>query len=121
MESGRCESSDRFLALLLILVTIPAGSAFADPQHLIVMEVVLLHTPVLESHLRVLGDAQPHYRGAFDLDQLTSTLDDQTALVTIMWANNETGVLFGAEQIAQICREKRVPFHCDGTHPRGES
>src|SRR3954454_2144142 len=54
--------------------------AFADPQHLIVMEVVLLHTPVLESHLRVLGDAQPHYRGAFDLGTNALRIHDEAGV-----------------------------------------
>ncbi len=58
--------------------------------------------------------------GALDLDQLAAAITDETALVSIMWANNETGVLFPVERIAQLCRAKRVPFHCDGTQAVGK-
>jgi cysteine desulfurase len=58
--------------------------------------------------------------GALDLDLLTASVDDSTALVTAMWANNETGVLFPVEQIAGLCRERGVPFHCDGTQAVGK-
>src|SRR3954470_8720072 len=42
--------------------------------------------------------------GALDLDQLTAAVTDDTALLTTMWANNETGVLFPVDQIAAICK-----------------
>ena len=59
--------------------------------------------------------------GTLDLDELRMAVtDDDTALVTIMWANNETGVLFPVEQVAEICRAKRVPYHCDGTQAVGK-
>src|SRR4051812_16574882 len=61
-------------------------------------------------------------RGALDLDRLTAAIggEDQTALVSIMWANNETGVLFPVAEIAALCREGRVPFHCDATQAVGK-
>src|SRR5436190_1661176 len=49
--------------------------------------------------------------GALDLDALRAAVTDDTAIVSIMWSNNETGVIFPVEQIAEICRAKRVPFH----------
>ena len=58
--------------------------------------------------------------GVLDLDAFGSAVTDDTAVVSIMWANNETGVIFPVEQIAAICREKRVPFHCDGTQAIGK-
>ncbi|HET6247216.1 MAG TPA: aminotransferase class V-fold PLP-dependent enzyme [Tepidisphaeraceae bacterium] len=58
--------------------------------------------------------------GTLDLDALRDAVTDETALVTIMWANNETGVLFPVDKIAEICRGKRVPFHCDGTQAVGK-
>ena len=53
--------------------------------------------------------------GNLDLDQLESALSDEVALVSIMWANNETGVIFPVERIAELCKARRIPFHCDGT------
>ena len=58
--------------------------------------------------------------GNLDLAALEAAVTDDAALVTIMWANNETGVLFPVEPIAAICRARRVPFHCDGTQAVGK-
>lgn len=58
--------------------------------------------------------------GTLDLDRLREAVDDNTALATFMWANNETGVLFAVGEIARICRAVRVPFHCDGTQAVGK-
>jgi cysteine desulfurase len=58
--------------------------------------------------------------GALDLDRLATAVTDDTALVTTMWANNETGVLFPVDRIAAICKARRVPYHCDGTQAVGK-
>lgn len=58
--------------------------------------------------------------GLLDLDRLRSAIDENTALATLMWANNETGVPFPVQEIAAICRASRVPFHCDGTQAVGK-
>lgn len=64
-------------------------------------------------------------RGQLDLEALRSALaspaaGDEVAVVSIMWANNETGVIFPVQQIAEICRAARVPFHCDATQAVGK-
>ena len=51
--------------------------------------------------------------GALDLEELRSALTDDTALVSVMWANNETGVIFPVEQIGAIVKAKGIPFHVD--------
>jgi cysteine desulfurase len=51
--------------------------------------------------------------GNVDLAELEAAIRPETALVSMMWANNETGVLFPVEKIAELCREKRVLFHTD--------
>jgi cysteine desulfurase len=58
--------------------------------------------------------------GALDLDRLAAAVTDDTALVTTLWANNETGVLFPIDRIAAICKSRRVPYHCDGTQAVGK-
>ena len=58
--------------------------------------------------------------GALDLDRLTTELTEDTALVSTLWANNETGVLFPVDQIAQFCKQKRIPYHCDATQAIGK-
>ena len=59
-------------------------------------------------------------RGELDMDQLRRAIDDGAAVVSIMWANNETGVIFPVAQIAEICRNAKVPFHCDATQAIGK-
>lgn len=58
--------------------------------------------------------------GMLDLNGLREAVNDQTALVSIMWANNETGVIFPVEEIAKICSGASVPFHCDATQAIGK-
>lgn len=58
--------------------------------------------------------------GSLDLDRLRAELDDRTALVSMMWANNETGVVFPVELIGSMCRERGVPFHCDAVQAVGK-
>lgn len=58
--------------------------------------------------------------GKLDMDRLHSSVDESTALVSIMWANNETGVISPVEEIGQLCRRHAVPFHCDGTQSVGK-
>ena len=58
--------------------------------------------------------------GALDLDELRGALSDDTALVSIMWANNETGVIFPVADIGEIVRAKGVPFHVDAVQAAGK-
>ena len=61
--------------------------------------------------------------GRLRLDVLADELERgaaSIALVTMLWANNETGVLFPVDRIAALCKSKRVPFHCDGTQAVGK-
>jgi len=58
--------------------------------------------------------------GRLDFDQFAASLSDDIAVVSLMWANNETGVLFEVEKIAAMCKDRRIPFHCDGTQAPGK-
>ena len=53
--------------------------------------------------------------GLIDLDELKRAMDDKTILVSIMWANNEIGVLQPVADIGRLCRERGVIFHTDAT------
>jgi cysteine desulfurase len=59
-------------------------------------------------------------QGRIDLAELESHLDDNTAIVTIMYANNETGVIFPIEQIGEMTRAKKIPFHTDAVQAVGK-
>ena len=58
--------------------------------------------------------------GRLNLDALAAALGDQTALVTFMWANNETGVIFPIASIGEMCKKAGVPLHVDGTQAVGK-
>ncbi|MEY2518482.1 MAG: cysteine desulfurase [Verrucomicrobiota bacterium] len=58
--------------------------------------------------------------GNLDLEELENAITPQTAIVSVMWANNETGVLFPVEKIAEIARRKRVLFHTDAIQTVGK-
>ncbi|MFC1738543.1 cysteine desulfurase NifS [Planctomycetota bacterium] len=59
-------------------------------------------------------------KGRLDLNELREQLDDDTALVTIMYANNETGVLFPVEEIAEMVTERGIVFHTDAIQAGGK-
>lgn len=58
--------------------------------------------------------------GHVDLAEVEAVIRPDTAIVSVMWANNETGVLFPVEKIAGICRDKGVMFHTDAVQAVGK-
>src|SRR6202034_4439791 len=66
------------------------------------------------TYLPVKGD------GLIDLDMLREAITDKTILVTIMYANNEIGVLQPIAEIGKICKEKGVLFHTDAVQAVGK-
>ncbi len=58
--------------------------------------------------------------GGLDAEELRSALTDDTALVSVMWANNETGVIFPIEQIGAIVKTKGIPLHVDAVQAAGK-
>lgn len=66
------------------------------------------------THLPVSGD------GALDLEALEKAIQSDTAVVSVMWANNETGVIFPIPAIAEICQRKGVLFHTDAVQAAGK-
>ncbi len=58
--------------------------------------------------------------GLLKLADLENAITDDTAIVSLMWANNETGVLFPVKEIGEICRSRGVLFHCDAVQAAGK-
>jgi cysteine desulfurase len=58
--------------------------------------------------------------GTLSLADVENAIRDDTAIVSIMWANNETGVLFPVEEIGAICKRKGVLFHTDAVQTPGK-
>ena len=58
--------------------------------------------------------------GCLDLDELSKAITDDTAMVSVMYANNETGVIFPIEDIARIVKNKGCVFHTDAVQAAGK-
>ena len=58
--------------------------------------------------------------GLLDPEDLRKIIDDKTALVSIMWANNETGTIFPVKELAKIAHEHGALFHTDATQTVGK-
>ncbi|MCG8689510.1 MAG: aminotransferase class V-fold PLP-dependent enzyme, partial [Desulfobacterales bacterium] len=59
-------------------------------------------------------------KGRLDLDTLYNAMSDNTAIISLMWANNETGVIFPIEEITQKANEKGILFHTDAVQATGK-
>ncbi|MEO5753432.1 MAG: cysteine desulfurase NifS [Chthoniobacterales bacterium] len=59
-------------------------------------------------------------QGHLDLAELERAIRPDTAVVSVMWANNETGVIYPLEEIAEICRAKGVFVHTDAVQAVGK-
>jgi cysteine desulfurase len=101
-----------------------AAESFPAKKHIITTRVE--HPAVLNfaKHL-----ARKGYRisfvpvdnqGRFDMDFFLKALDDNTAVVSIMHANNETGVIFPTEEIGAILKERNILFHTDAVQTAGK-
>jgi cysteine desulfurase len=59
-------------------------------------------------------------KGMLDLDYLYNSLTDDTAIVSIMWANNETGMIFPVQELSQVIKTKGIVFHTDAVQAVGK-
>ena len=59
-------------------------------------------------------------KGRLDLEEYEELLDEKVAIVSVMWANNETGTLFPVEQMAEMAHAKGVMFHTDAVQAVGK-
>lgn len=59
-------------------------------------------------------------QGHLDIAELERAIRPDTAVVSVMWANNETGVIYPLEEIANLCRAKGVFFHTDAVQAVGK-
>lgn len=96
-----------------------------DKRHLITSQVehssVLTYCRYLETHhsYRITYLTVDH-EGLLSMADLEAALTDDTAVVSLMWANNETGALFPVEQVSHLCQSKGVLFHCDAVQAAGK-
>ena len=101
-----------------------ALKAQPNKKHIITTEVE--HPAILNLCRRLeKGDYTVTYlsvndKGQLDLDELEASLTGSTAVVSVMYANNETGVIFPIEQIGQIVKEYGALFHVDAVQAVGK-
>jgi len=102
-----------------------ALNAFPEKKHIITSNV---EHPAINNLYKLLKRTKGYKvtfvpvdkKGLLNLDILYKNLSDDTAIVSLMWANNETGVLFPIEEIGQKTREKGILFHTDAVQAAGK-
>ncbi len=101
-----------------------AVTANPSKRHIITTRVE--HPAVLNyaKHLEAKGYDVTYLKvdkqGRLDIEEFKNSLRDDTALVSIMYANNETGVIFPIPEIAKICKERGVLCHTDAVQAVGK-
>src|SRR6266699_6699957 len=125
--SGGTESNNAVIHSALAYSAIAAAKAVQfEPHGKHVVTSAVEHSAVLrpcqdlEKHGCAVTFLGVDRHGNVDLAELEAAIRPETALVSMMWANNETGVLFPVEKIAEICRQKGVLFHTDAVQAVGK-
>lgn len=80
---------------------------------------VLGAVKILESEGAEVVRIAPRGDGAVALEDVLAAVNEETALVSVQWVNNETGVLQPAGELARACLKLGVPFHCDAVQAFG--
>ena len=102
------------------------GTLAAAPNKRTIITTRVEHPAVLtvcrdlENHGYNVVELGVDRQGRLDLTELEDRLDDDTALVTIMYANNETGVILPVERIADLVASKGAVFHTDAVQAVGK-
>jgi len=58
--------------------------------------------------------------GSIDVEKIKEAITDKTVLISMMWANNETGVIFPVEEVAALAKERGILFHTDAVQAIGK-
>jgi cysteine desulfurase len=95
-----------------------------DKNHIIISDVehpsIRATASFLESQDVEVTYLDVNQDGIVQAQTIKDAITDKTALVSIMWANNETGAINPIKEIVQICHEKDVLFHTDGVQAIGK-
>ena len=93
-------------------------------NHIVVSEVehpsVLATAKYIESMGCKVSYLPVNREGIVEADTLRKVITDKTALVSVMWANNETGAIFPVEEMARIAAEHGAKFHTDAVQAVGK-
>jgi cysteine desulfurase len=95
-----------------------------DRKHLVTSRVehsaIINNAPLLRRLGYSVTEVGVDRLGRLDMDELQRAVTPETALVSIHWANNETGVVFPVLDIAEMCRDRGVVFHTDAVQAVGK-
>lgn len=97
-----------------------------QPERKEIITTVVEHTAVLTLCEYLEKDGyKVHYlkvdnKGRLDLEQYQALLSERVAIVSVMWANNETGTLFPVEQMAEMAHASGILFHTDAVQAVGK-
>lgn len=95
-----------------------------DKKHIVISRVEHPAVRTLCSHLGTQGykitELPVDKNGILDLENLEKSLMPDTAIVSLMWGNNETGVIFPVEEAARLAHEKGILFHTDAVQATGK-
>jgi cysteine desulfurase len=95
-----------------------------DRKHIVTSKVehsaILRHAEALARRGYEITLIDVDENGLLDPSTLEEAIRPDTAIVSLMWANNETGVLFPIEEIAAICQRKQTIFHTDAVQAVGK-
>jgi cysteine desulfurase len=95
-----------------------------DKKHIVISRVEHPAIHALCSHLGSQGykitELPVDKNGILDLENLEKSLTSDTAIVSLMWGNNETGVIFPVEEAARLAHEKGILFHTDAVQAAGK-
>lgn len=95
-----------------------------DKKHIITSRVEHPAVRALCAHLATQGyritELPVDKNGVLDLENLEKSMTQDTAVVSLMWGNNETGVIFPVEAAAAMTHEKGILFHTDAVQAAGK-
>src|SRR5512137_1618734 len=101
-----------------------ALEVFPNRRHVITTRVehpaVLTFCRGLAKHGYRVTELNVDSAGRLDMDELRNAIDENTAVVSVMYANNETGVVFPIEEVGRIVKEKGALFHTDAVQAVGK-
>lgn len=102
------------------------GRVLAAKEHAAIVTSKVEHPAILntcrslKTHGSRVTEIGVNNDGALDMDELEKSLLSDVAIVSAMWGNNETGVIFPIAEIAGKCKEKGIVFHTDAVQAVGK-
>ena len=98
----------------------------AQPDRNTVITTVVEHPAILtlcdwlEKEGYIVHKLKVDKKGRLDLDEYKALLNDRVAIVSAMWANNETGTIFPVEEMAELANARGIMFHSDAVQAVGK-